>query len=401
MFHRFIQQASVAFLGAALLVGIGGCDKAGGAPPAASARPPAQVTVASTTVRDVPLYLPEIGKTVAVQSVAIVPQVGGKIIATHVEDGASINKDDLLFEIDPRPFQATVAAANAALAQAKADRNLAEIEFRRVQNLRGTSTISQLEYDQRQSAVAVADARVDAARADLETAKLRLEYTRIYSPITGRAGARLVDAGNIVKENDKPLLVIQQLDPIYAEFTVTENDFGTVRKFLATVGLDMGLEPHKGLAVEVDVPANSGPIHQALGDPIPTTQPAKNRGNARVGTLTFLDNTVQEGTGTIKVRATVPNADYYFWPGQFVNVRVILHTSKNAVLVPNPAIQISQKGPFVYVVDAEGKARLRDIVLGQRQGDLTVVREGLQAGEKVILTGQMMVAPDSPVMIVK
>ena len=204
------------------------------------------------------------------------------------------------------------------------------------------------------------------------------------------------------------MLVIQQLDPIYAEFTITENDLGTVRKFIATRGLDWGDRPERrdGLRVEVDVPGNSQRVLAALGgssasspSTAPATAPTTNQSGPREGQLTFLDNAVQQGSGTVRLRATIPNGDRYFWPGQFVNVRLVLTTKKDAVLIPAQAQQIGQQGPFVYVVTPDNKAQIRPIVPGQRQGELIVVDRGVQPGERVIVTGQMSVMPDGPVVV--
>ena len=357
------------------------------------------VTVAPAITRDVPVYLDEIGKTVAVEVVSVVPQISGKIVAAHVKDGDYVTKGQLLFEIDPRPFEAALAAAEATLAQNKADRELAEIEFKRMQDLTGKGTASQLEFDQDRVALAVAEAKVAAAEAAIQTAKLNLEYAQIRSPIDGRAGSRLVDAGNVVKENDAPLQMIRRLDPIYVEFTITENDLGTVRKFMAARKMDWGDSPERGLRVEVDVPGTSGRVIAALGPTMPESAPAAGNAGPREGHLTFLDNSVQVTTGTVRLRATVANADHYFWPGQFANVRLILTIKNDAVLVPAQAQQIGQQGPYVYVVSAESKAELRPIVPGQRQGELLVVEQGVQSGEQVVIAGQMAVMPGAKVIV--
>ena len=364
-------------------------------------RPPAMVTVATAVARDVPVYLEEIGKTVATEVVSIIPQVGGKVMAAHVQDGDEVKKGQLLFEIDPRPCEAALAAAKATLAQNKADLDLAQIQFKRMRDLALRESASQLEFDQERVAQAVAEAKVAAAEAAVQTAELNLQYTRITSPIDGKAGVRMVDAGNVVKENDAPMQVIRRLDPIYVEFTVTENDLGTVRKYMSYNGLEWKGGAESGLRVEVDVPGNSMKVLTALGANRPTTAPATASGEAapRVGRLTFLDNSVQGASGTIRLRATVGNADHYFWPGQFVNVRLVLTTKKDAVLVPVTAQQIGQQGPFVYVVKPDATAELRLITPGQRQGDLLVVESGVRTGDKVVVAGQMTVMPNAKVQV--
>jgi membrane fusion protein, multidrug efflux system len=302
--------------------------------------------------------------------VTVTPQMGGRITERHFQDGADLSKGALLFVIDPRPFQAQLDSATASLAQAKAALELAKIQFARDQELVGTKAISKQDYDTKKNTVDVDQAQVESAQAALETARLNLEYCYIHSPIEGRAGARLVDVGNVVQANTTGLLLIQRLDPIYADFTVTERDLPEVQKEMS----------RGSLKAFVRVPS----------DP-------ENR--ARTGKVTFLDNAVQNGTGTVNLRATMSNPDHHFWPGQFVNVRLVLATQKNAVLIPNQATQISQKGPFVYVVKPDSTADLRLVTLGQRQGENVVVTQGVAAGENVIVTGQLTVPPGGKVRV--
>jgi multidrug efflux system membrane fusion protein len=339
---------------------------------AAPERPPSLVTVSAAVSRDVPVYLDEIGKNGAFESVTVTPQVAGRITERHFEDGANLQKGQLLFVIDPRPFQAQLDSAQANLAQAKAALELAKIQFARDEELVGTKAISKQDYDTKKNTVDVDQAQVEAAEAALETAKLNLEYCYIHSPIEGRAGARLVDIGNVVQTNTTALLLIQRLDPIYADFTITERDLPEVQKQMARGNLD----------ARVRLPSD--------GDD-----------GVRTGKVTFLDNAVQNATGTVNLRATIPNPDHHFWPGQFVNVRLVLATDKGAVMIPSEATQISQKGPFVYVVKPDQTAELRVITLGQRQSGNVVVINGLVAGENVVLTGQLTVVPGARVKVVQ
>ena len=332
-------------------------------------RPPAPVTVAAAISKDVPIYLEEIGKTSAIEYVTIQPQIAGQIKEIHFTDGVELHKKDKLFTIDPRPFDAALNQAAANASQQSAALVLAKQDFVRVQELIATKAISQQEFDQKKNTVAVAEAQVKAADAAVEMAKLNLEYCVIRSPIDGRAGQRLADVGNIVKANDQPLLVVQRLDPIYVDFITGEQNLPLVRKYLA----DGTLQVH------VTIPGQTDKPHD--------------------GTLTFLDTAVQNGAGTIKLRATLPNADRYFWAGQFVNVQLVLQTKKDAVLVPMQALQISQKGTFVFVVDKDSIAQPRPIVQGQRQADWVVIDKGVAAGERVITTGQMSVAPGAKVNV--
>jgi multidrug efflux system membrane fusion protein len=332
--------------------------------------PPPPVTGIKAVAHDVPVYLDEIGKSGAFEAVTVTPQISGRITERLFEDGAQLKKDQPLFTIDPRPYQAQLDAAEAQLAQSRAALDLANTQLKMYASIADTRAVSQLDFETKKNTVALDEAQVQAAQAAVENARLNLEYCHIRSPIDGRAGARLVDAGNVVQANTTGLLLIQKLDPIYADFTITEGDLPDVRR-----QMDRG-----GLKVMVRVPS----------DP---------ENGGRAGNLTFLDNSVQNGSGTVGLRATVPNADHHFWPGQFVDVRLILSVAKGAVLIPNQAAQISQQGPFVYVIKPDSTADLRQVTLGQRQGDNVVVTKGLNDGEVVVVTGQLSVHPGAQVRI--
>jgi multidrug efflux system membrane fusion protein len=345
-----------------------GCSK--GSVQAAPGMPMPLVTVVKASVQDVPRYLDEIGRNAAFESVTVTPQVGGRIVERHFTDGENLEKGQLLFVIDPRPYKAQVDAAQAALAQAKAALDLAKIQFARDEEVIGEHAISKQDYDTKKNAVDVDSAQVEATEASLETAKLNLEYCYIHSPINGRAGARLVDVGNVVQANSTSLLSIQRLDPIYANFTITESDLPAVQKQMS-----------------------SGKLTAAV------RLPSDPENVARAGRVEFLDNAVQNGSGTVNLRATLSNADRHFWPGQFVDVKLVLATDKGAVLIPNQAAQISQKGPFVYVVKADDTTELRPVQLGLRQGDNVVVTSGIAADERIVLAGQMLVRPGGKVRV--
>jgi membrane fusion protein, multidrug efflux system len=364
------QPRAAATLGLAslLLLALAGCESKA-AMPSSFERPPSPVSVAPAVVQDVPVYLDAIGKSVAREVVSIQPQVSGRITEIRFSDGADVKTGDLLFTIDPRPYQAQLDAAEANLAQAKAVLALAKIEANRVTDLVNSRAVSKSDVDTKRNAVDVAEAQIKLAEASLATARLNLEYCSIRSPIDGRAGQRLVDLGNVVTPNSGPLLVIQKLDPIYAEFTIAENDLGSVQKSMAQSPLKVQVR----LPDEQDAP--------------------------REGELTFLDNSVLESTGTVKLRATVPNGDHRFWPGRFVKIRLVLSTIPGAVLIPAAAPQMSAKGPFVYVVKEDSTAELRPVTPGQRQGDLLVVEQGVKPGEKIVVNGQMGVMPGGKVRV--
>ncbi len=377
----------ISSVSAALFFGIAGCQKAEQpqATPASSEAPAAPVTAAVAIARDVPAYLDEIGRTTAVESVSLMAQVAGPITASHFTEGTNVKKGDLLFEIDPRPFKAQLDKDEATLETNKQALELAKREFERVEALKGTPAVPQTEYDQKKSAVAQAAAQVQWAIAAVEQSKLNLSYCQIRSPIDGRTGARLVDPGNIVKANEGSLVVLQRMAPIYADFTITERDLPAVRRNMA----------NGNLKTLVSVPTEGATTQ-------PTTQSTSSAelAEARTGELTFIDNKIQDGTGTVKLRATLPNTDHYFWPGQFVKVRLVLYTKKDAVLIPTSAIQTGQKGPFVYVIDNDSKVDMRLLTVGQEQGDMTVIENGLSAGEHIVLTGQLLIMPGAKVNVV-
>jgi membrane fusion protein, multidrug efflux system len=360
---------------AGFLVAIGclilapGCKRSEGMPN--FQRPPAPVAVFEAERRDVPVYIEQIGKCVAREMVAIQPQVSGQITKIHFADGADLRKGDLLFTIDPRPYQAQLDLAQGNHAQSQAILDLAKTEFARVDKLMATNAVAKQEFDQAKNAVAVAAARATTSLAALETAKLNLEYCSIAAPIEGRAGHHLVDIGNVVIANNmmatNPLLVIERLDPVYADFTVPENELSAVQRNMA-----------------------AGPLKVEVWLPDEAASP-------RTGDLTFIDNAVQESTGTVKLRATLRNADHHFWPGRFVRVRLILSVHKDAVLIPAGAPQASANGPFVYVVKADNTAELRLVTPGQRHGDMVMIEKGLKAGERVVTEGQLAVMPGAPV----
>lgn len=334
------------------------------------ARPPAPVAVAASISMDVPVYLDEIGRCVAHDMVSVQAQVSGRIVDIHFSDGANVRKDDTLFTIDPRPYRALLQAAEADLAQSKSALDLAKIQFGRAQDLLKQNLIAQSEFDTANNGMETAQAQVQKNEATVATARLNLDYCFIRSPISGRAGRRLVDLGNIVAPSSGALLTIQQMDPIYADFTINETDLAAVRGHMA-----QGM-----LSVEVRVPGQTD--------------------SALVGGLTFLDNAVQSGTGTVQLRATIPNRQLRLWPGQFVNVRLVLNTMQNAVLIPASATQMSARGTIVFVVDQkDSTAELRPVALGQQQGAMIVVNQGVKPGELVVTSGQLAVTPGGKVRI--
>ncbi|HKA17041.1 MAG TPA: efflux RND transporter periplasmic adaptor subunit [Blastocatellia bacterium] len=365
-------------------------------------RPPASVTVVSAVSQDVPVYLDAIGKTVAREVVSIEPQVSGRVISIHFSDGADVKKGDLLFTIDPQPFEVSLQQARANLARStalkkQAEANLVkdtaqaktgEVERRRYEQLVEQGVVSKQQFDQVRTNSEALNATVsadiasirsaeEAMRVDetaIDSAKVQLAYCYIRSPIDGRAGQRLVDIGNVVNPGNigkaTSMLVIQRLDPIYADFTIPQSELSIVQRNMA----------QGTLRAEVRLPDESG--------------------NPIAGDLTFLDNAVQNTTGTVNLRATIQNNNRKFWPGRFVNVRLVLNTIRSAILIPASAPQMSAKGQFVYVVTDDLTAELRPVDTGQRQGEQVVINRGIKTGERVVVQGQIAVTPGGKVNIV-
>ena len=322
---------------------------------AKSTQPPVRpVLVAKVISKEVPIYLDEIGTCAAYETVQVQAQVAGKILARHFQDGADVKQGDLLFTIDPRPYQ-------AVLDQAKAQAVLDQVTLKRQADLRAKGVNAAQDYD-----TAVANAQKSQAAA--EAAQVNFDYCYIKSPINGHIGLRNVDIGNLVGPSSPPLVTIQGLDPIYTDFTVAETDLALVRKYLGG----------PNLKVQTYSPDEKLP--------------------PRLGDLYFIDTAVQPGSGTVKARAVTPNPDRALWPSEFVRVRFILDTIKDARLVPSQAVQISQSGPFVFVMKPDNTVDLRPVKPGQRQdGDLTVIESGVQPDETVVVTGQLALAPGTKV----
>lgn len=311
---------------------------------------PRPVTTAKVVTQDVPLYLDEIGTTAAYETVQVQAQVSGQIVSREFKDGGDVKKGDLLFLIDPKPYE-------AALASARADLALNEATLKRQQELKAKNVTASQEFDTAQANARRAQAAVDAAQVNLDRCYIK-------SPIDGRAGLRNVDIGNVVGPGGStPLLTIMGMDPIYTDFTVAEPDLPLVRRYLNNPNLKV--------------------ITDADDDNV----------EPRSGSLYFIDNAVQPGAGTIKLRGVTPNPDRALWPSQFVKVRLVLDVLKDAKLVPSTAVQIGQNGPYLFVVKSDSTLELRQVKPGQAQGDLVVITDGVQVGEMVVTSGQLQLSP--------
>jgi len=361
-------------------------------PPPAPAVP---VMVAEAVQRMVPVQVATVGSVQAFTTVSVKSQVAGEIREVHFTEGADVKRGDLLFTIDPRPFEAALRQAEAALGQRKAEvaqaranitRDTAQQEWAQVQEgryraLLEKELIAREQYEQiRTNASAMeatlravraaeenARAAEAAAQAAVDNAKLQLAYTRIHSPGDGRTGNLLVQRGNVIKANeDNPLVVITQVHPIYVSFSIPEQHLANIKRYHAA----------GSLKVEARVP------NQTMS----------------TGKLTFVNNTVDPNTGTIQLKATFANTDNALWPGQFVETTLTLAT-ENAVVVPSQAIQAGQQGPFVFVVKPDLSVESRRVEPGRRLERETIVAKGLAAGERIVTDGQLRLVPGSKVDI--
>jgi len=329
------------------------------------------VTVARATVKNVPVQVEAIGNVEAYSNVSVRTQIAGEIEHAYFTQGQDVKKDQLLFTLDRRPFQATLDQLEANLARDQAQLANARAQAERNNKLFQAGIISKDQYDTIRTTAQAQEATVRADQAAIENAKVNLSYCSIYSPLDGRTGSYQVYPGNIAKVNDTILVVINQIHPIYVTFAVPEQYLAEVKEYQA-----------KGpLAVEAQIPNDSRP-------------PAS-------GQLTFIDNAVDIPTGTIKMRATFQNSDNRLWPGQFVNVVMRLSMNSNVTVVPSQSVQTGQTGKYIFVVKPDLTAEIRPVTAGETVQGETVIEKGVAPGETVVTDGQLLLAPGSKVEIKK
>jgi len=340
-----------------------GCDAKGvsGASTGADAAMP--VTIATATRDDVPVQVQAIGWAEAYATVTIRPQVEGQLTEIHFTEGQQVKIGDLLFTIDPRPFVAALRLSEANLLKNQALAQDAEREANRVTDLFTKNMAADRERDQARANSDAVRAQVQADQAAVENATLHLEYCTIRSPIDGRAGARLVDVGNIVEANKTALVTVNQISPIFATFSVAERHLSLIKQQMQAAPLTVE-------ARFADEPS----------DPI-------------IGRLAFVDNQVDTLTGMVRLKATFPNEDHRLWPGRFVNVALTISKQQDAVVVPTSAVQTGQRGTFVFVVRGDSTVDMRPVSVGANVHERTVLSEGVQAGEVVVTDGQLRLTP--------
>jgi multidrug efflux system membrane fusion protein len=339
------------------------------AAPARGKGMPVPVSAAVVAAKDVPIELPAIGTVHAYASVAVKPRVDGQLGQVGFKQGDEVRKGDLIFQIDPRAFEVALQQAEAVLARDLASLQSAEADMRRTDELANTKAVSASAVDVNRARVASLRGTVGADQAAVEIARVQLSYCSIHSPIDGRVGLLLVDTGNVIKNNDTILAVINQTRPIYVDFAVPEQALPDIRDAMAAQKL------------RVEAASPQGAPHRAVGE------------------LEVINNQVDSTTGTILLRAAFSNQDERLWPGQFVNVTLTLGQMSGVTVVPSPAIQSGQGGEFVFVVKADSTVEKRPVTLGPARGAETVIQSGVKSGETVVTDGQLRLVPGSTVNI--
>lgn len=359
---------------------------------------PVPVSAQPVEKKSIPIQIRAIGNVEASSTVQIRSLVSGELLKVHFAEGQTVKKGELLFTLDQRPFEAALEQAQAnlakdqaqeAVAQAVLERDLAQLnnakkQAERYKELLKQGVVSQELSDQYRLNVETATAVVEADKASLnnaqsilkadqaaiENTKIQLTYTRIQSPMDGRTGNLMVYAGNLVRANDTtPLVTINQVDPVFVSFSVPEKDLNQIKTYRTSSGFGIAANPPDNDKLKV------------------------------TGQLTFIDNTVDLTTGTIRLKGSFQNAEGLLWPGQFVNVTLTLTTQPDALVVPSRAVQTGQEGPIVYVVEADQTVKIRKVTTGPTVENLTVITSGVQVGETVVTDGHLRLIPGAKVAV--
>ena len=360
----FSQRLFFIFLTFFLISALFACGKKKSPPPRT-----VPVTAATVTLKDIPLQIRTIGNVETVNAVSIKALVGGEVIGVYFKEGQDVKKGDLLFKIDPRPYEAALKQAEASLARDMAQAKNAGEQARRYSILVEKDYVSRDQYDQLRANADALAALVEADKANVENSRLQLAYCTIRSPIDGRVGSVLMNKGSVVKANDLVMLTINQMAPIYVSFSVPEQSLSDIKRYMARGKLKVG----------AIIP----------GDEQRSSQ----------GVLTFINNAVDTATGTIQLKGTFENSDRRLWPGQFVNAVLTLTTQRNAVVMPSAALQAGQQGQYVFVIKPDSTVESRPVVVARTSNDLAVVDNGVTPGEKVVTDGQLQLVPGTKVEI--
>jgi len=328
------------------------------------------VVVATAVQKAVPVQIRAVGNVEPYATVSIKSQVTGVLQKAHFKEGQDVKSGQLLFTVDPRPLDAALKQADAALARDSAQvRNLRE-QVRRYADLVEKQYVSREQYDQIKANADAAEAVVEADKAAVDNAKVQLSYCYIYSPVNGRVGSLLINEGNLIRLNDgAPLVVINQINPINVTFAVPEQHLADLKR------------------------------HMASGQLKADARFQSDEGRPEQGILAFVDNAVDRSTGTIKLKAEFANQERRLWPGQFVNVVLTLATQANAVVIPAEAVQVGQDGQNVFVVKEDKRVEVRPVAIGTTSEGIAIITKGLAVGEQVVREGQFLLGPESRVDI--
>ncbi len=360
MFHH-ITHYRRALIACGFVAFLSACSGTKAVPPRPSTVP---VLAATVEQKDVPLQVKAIGAVEAYSNVSVKTQITGELTGVHFKEGEDVRKGQLLFTLDKRPFEAALKQAQGMLAKDQAQAANARTQANRYGALNKAGVVSKEEYEQMQSNADALEAAVVSDQAAVENARVQLVYCTIYSPIDGRTGPLLIHQGNMIKANDTPFLVsINQVQPIYATFTVPEQSLADIKRYSS----------QGKLRVQAYIP------NDAQG---PAT-----------GWLSFIDNTVDQGTGTIKLKGEFANADRRLWPGQFVDVVLTLAQQPKAIVVPSQAILNGQQGQFVFVIKRDMTVEARPVTIDRSTDGQAVITKGLAAGEQVVTDGQLRLVP--------
>lgn len=333
-------------------------------------KPAVPVTIGIAAQKAVPLQVSAIGNVEASSTVAVKAQVGGTLMKIHFTEGQDVKKGELLFTIDPRPYEAALKQAEAILARDRAQFENARAEERRYAELVKKGYVSETQYEQVRTNATALEAVAQSSKAQVDNAQLQLAYCTIRSPFTGRTGSLVVYEGNLIKANaDTPMVTINQIQPVNVSFAVPEKTLSEIRKYMA------------GGALKTEALLS------------------KDDKNPVSGKLTFIENTVDTATATIKLKGSFANSDRKLWPGQFVSVLLTLATQSNAVVISTQAVQTGQKGPFVFIVKEDSTAEARPVVVSRTFGDESIIESGLVSGERVVTDGQLRLTPGAKVEI--
>jgi multidrug efflux system membrane fusion protein len=363
---RWITVISLVFVGATADCLLASCRRKESTANTADAGAPQVVPVVATLVdkRDVPIYLDGLGSILAYKTVTVRTQVDGRLNRVLFKEGQRVHVGDLLAEIDPRPFLVQLHQAEGALLRDKAAFQAGNLNLQRFISLRAGNLVAQQQVDDQRSLVRQSEGSMRVDEAQIESARLNLDYARVRSPIEGVTGVRVVDPGNIVHPGDQNgIVILTQLDPIALLFTLPQDDLPKVQEALA--------------AGPLTVEAYSRDAAQKLG----------------VGQLTLIDNQINQATATMRLKAVLPNPKFALWPNQFVKARLFVSTRRGAIVVPATVVQQSPKGTFAYVVKADRTVEPRPVEIEMTLGEIALIRKGLATGEQVVVDGQNQLRP--------